>query len=270
MPDFPHILAKNYLEDSTITYKKSDGSDATEDEVYIKEHLIDRSRISKFVGENTTPQYLIFDLAEEKECDCFVLDKDFIISGGAGRHLKLQHSAADDGETFDTDAVDLNNAILADNSLPIWKTFVAVSRRYWRIRLEGLTAAPEIFNIWLGKRIQLTFGPYGDFDPWEEESVDNPLRSESGGFQNVHYYSFRKFSFSWENLTDTQMTLLDQWWDEAGSTGLNWWFLWEPDNYEDNPGESNAPVYLNSAGMNRKFGFDRSVRSGVIEGMEVL
>jgi len=239
MPDFPHILAKNYLEDSTITYKKSDGSDATEDEVYIKEHLIDRSRISKFVGENTTPQYLIFDLAEEKECDCFVLDKDFIISGGAGRHLKLQHSAADDGETFDTDAVDLNNAILADNSLPIWKTFVA-------------------------------FGPYGDFDPWEEESVDNPLRSESGGFQNVHYYSFRKFSFSWENLTDTQMTLLDQWWDEAGSTGLNWWFLWEPDNYEDNPGESNAPVYLNSAGMNRKFGFDRSVRSGVIEGMEVL
>jgi len=267
MADLPHILAKTFFEDAAITY------DATEDGVYVKEFLADRSRLSKFKGENTTPQHLIFDLASAKEADCFVLDNDFVIAGGSGRHLKLQHSATvetDNGTTWDVDAVDLNNTALAVTTLPIWKTFTAASRRYWRIRLEGLTASPEIFNVWLSKRIQLTFGPYGDFDPWEKESVDTPTRSSGGGFQNVHHYSFRKFSFPWENLDDAKMALLDEWWLYAGDLGRNWWFLWQPTAYAASPTASNAPVYINSAGMNRKFGFYRSIRQGVINGVEVL
>lgn len=266
MSDLPHILAKNFLEDATITY------DATEDDVYIPDFLADRSRLSKFKGENTAPQTLIFDLAAAKEADCFVLDKDFVITGGS-RRLRLQHSASvgtDNGSTWDTDAVDLNNAALTTSTLPIWKTFTAASRRYWRLLLEDITASPEIFNAWLAMRIQLTFAPYGDFDPWEEESVDIQTRSDGGGLQNIHNYSLRKMTFPWENLDDTKMAMIDEWWLYAGSLGRNWWFLWEPDAYAASPAASNAPVYLNSAGMNRKFGFYRSIRTGAINGVEVL
>ena len=267
MSDFPHILAENLFQDAALTYDK------TPDAVYVPEFLADRSRLSKFVGENATPQHLIFDLAAAQEADCFVLDKDFIVTGGGSRHLKLQHSATegtDNGSTWDVDAVDLNNAALADTTLPIWKSFTAVTRRYWRLRLEGISAAPEIFNAWLSMRIQLTFGPYGNFDPWAESSQDTPTRSSGGGFQNVHNFKHRIFRATWENLVDAKMALIDLWWANAGSQGLNWWFLWEPTAYSDSPGASNAPIYLNSAGRSREFGFYRSIRTGIIEGEEVL
>jgi len=268
MPDYPHILSKNFLEDASITYDK------TEDPVYLKEFLADRNRGSKFRGENDTPQHLVFDLGTARECDCFVLDRAFVITGGSGRHLKLQRSATvgtDNGSTWDADEIDLNNAALADNTLPIWKNFTeAVSRRYWRIRLEGLTAAPEIFNVWLGKRIQLTFGLYGDFDPWAERLEGVTVRSDGGGSQAVYYFAMRLLAAQFENLNDAKMTLIDQWWSEAGAKCLNWWWLWSPDSYDGSPDEKSAPVYFNSASMVRKFGFNKSVRYGGIDAEEAL
>jgi len=264
MPDYPEILSDNFLDDATATY------DSTEDDVYKVDFMADRNRGSKFKGENTTPQHIVYDLGAAASCDTFVLDKDFVITGGSGRHLRLQHSETDDGSTFDTDAVDLNNAALATTSLPIWKTFTSVSRRYWRLRLEGISAAPEIFNIWLGARIALTMSPYGNFDPWKEESIDTPLSATGGGFQNVHHFSRRLLSAQFENLSDTQMAFIDSWWNEAGQDGKNWWWLWKPDEYAGSAIAKWAPVYFNSAGLVRDFGFYITQRAGIIEGRGVL
>ena len=257
--DHPDILAQNVLEDCAVTY------DATEDALYKAAYVANRSRLSKFLGENITPQNIVFDYGAAVAVDTFVFDKNFTITGGSSQVL-FQWS--DNNADWTTLVTMTKAGDLASSLLPIWKVFDSVSHQYYRLRMTGLTAAPLIFNVWAGTRIQLDTSPFGNFDPWGALSEDVSQRSPAGVSQVVHRYLRRTFRAQFENLTDAQMLQLDSWWSQAGSAGLPWWFMWKPASYAGDT-TTYAPVYLSSPGARRDFPFYRTVRSGVIEAEEV-
>ncbi len=256
MAEYPRILAQNKLADaSSVTFTDGSGQALTQDSVYRIAHLYDLSRLSVWKGDSSAAeQRLTFAFAAPVACDTFVLDRNFTLTGGT---VYLDHST--DGSNW-TNAASQGSLV---STTIYWKEFASVTKQYWRIRITGLTARPQIYNIWLGARISLTFGPMGDFDPYEEEAVGDGARGQSGGFAWTHRYNRRVLKASFENLTDTQFALLDSWWTQAAKEGKNWWWLTWP---------TTAPadaLYLNCEGNARRFALRTTVRSGMIEAYEV-
>lgn len=257
--DYPDVLSQNVLEDCTVTY------DSVEDAIYKAQYVANRSRLSKFVGEDTTPQHIVFDYGAAVSVDTFVLDRNFVITG-ASSQLLLQYS---DNNVDWTTLLTLTKAgDLATASIPVWKIFTAESHRYWRLRMTGLTAAPTIYSVWLGTRLQLTMGPYGAFDPWAEVSEDVELTNPSGVTQMVHRYSKRTHHSEWRNLIDSQATFLNTWWTQARKQGKPWWFLMWPGSLSGDP-TTYQPVLFVSPSGGRSMPFDPTTRSTTIDGVEV-
>ena len=264
--DYPDILAQNRFDDATVTY------DATEDTVYKAEYVGNRGRTSKFVGEDTAIQNIMLDLGSALSVDTFVLDKNYSITGSPGS-LILQYSDLTP-PTIDTDGhwttlLTLTTASgLTDNTVPSWNVFAAESHRYWRLHMTGIAAAPVIFNVWLGTRIQLDKGPLDGFDPWAEQSMDTPVSTRTGLTQIVHLYSKRKHSAQWRGLLDADMVHFELWWSQAVGSGLPWWFLWKPASLAGDP-VVYQPICIVSPNAMRMFPFDASLRAGFTEGDEI-
>jgi hypothetical protein len=259
MAEYPQILAANELERAVVSFTSGAGQPLAEDPVYRLAHLADRSRLSMWRGAVPGPaeQRVVWTFPSPAACDTFVLDRNFVLNPGAA--LYLDWSGSSDFSVFGTVV-----SLLSPDSLSIhWCAFPAVTAGFWRMRLCGLTVAPRIFNLWLGRRIELAFGPSRDFDPHEEELVGEPVHGASGGFQWTQRYRRRVLRAGFENLTDSQYAQIDRWWAQAGRDGRNWWWLTFP---VSEPGD---PLYLNCEGGARRFAFNNAVRSGSIEAWEV-
>ncbi len=263
MAEYPHILAANALEKAALS------STVAEDPVYRLVHLSDRSRLSKWAGPWTgseRTQEVRFTFTDEQTApggaaeslDTFVLDRHFILNPGAA--LSLQCAQSSDFSAGLETMLTLANL---DSAKTYWRAIPPRSRRWWRICLSGLAGAPHIFNVWLGRRIELTFGPVGEFDPFEEEIVGEPVHGASGGFQWTQRYRRRLLRANFENLNEARHALIERWWREAGQDGRNWWWLTWPVSHPDDP------LYLNCEGISRRFALNGAMRSGVIEAREV-
>lgn len=259
--DYPDILAENFLEDGTVTLTGS-----AEDAVFKAQYAVNRSRVSKFVGDSTDPQAIKIDLGAADSANTFVLDKGWVITGGSAT-LKVQWS---DNETDYTTVATLTAASqLAANTLPVWETFTAANHRYWRILLEGHTAAPTIFSVWLGTRIQLNIGPFGPFDPLLEKSVDVDLRTPAGAGQIVHRYRKRELQASFEILTDTLKADLTLVWTQAVQDGKPFFWLWKPADYASAQNSVTAPVLYLSPNGAHDYPISRTLSAGFLTGIEV-
>ncbi len=265
MAEYPHILAGNFLEDATVT-----GEGFTEHPVYKIEYTSDLSRMSKWQGsESSASQRLIWTLADgPRTADTFVFDRNSDITGSSPR-LSLHHAASAAGPWTPVKMTGGADVVLDSpgGDTIYWKELTPVQDRCWSILLEGLdgmTRPPSIFNVWLGSRIELAFGPYGDFDPYEEEITGESMHGSSGGFQWTQRFRRRVLRAAFENLTDSQYAQLALWWNTAAARGRNWWWLTFPQS------EAGDPLYLNCEGMARRFAFNSSVRYGTIEAWEVI
>ena len=259
MSEFPHILSQNLLQEASST-----SLSFTEDSVHRVTHLTDRSRQSSWWGSGTAIHTITWNFGAAQEMDTFVLDKGFTLTGAT---VILQHS---------TDAVSFTNVVSIsglDSDNTYWRMFTAVSKQYWRLRITGLTAQPKISNLWAGKRIELTFGPFGPFDPNETEIVGDGTTGTGGGQQFARRYTRRVLSANFEHITDTQYLLIKSWRDQAGDLGKNFWWLTYPDTRADAPTNSDYfPVYYNTQGGGVSFPFAQSdaQRRGSINANEVL
>ena len=278
MIEYPHILATNILVNGAPTYQREypitespyvGVNNLGEDKLYRLAHLTDKSRLSKWLGTIETSndvQRIKWDYNTDVTADTFVLDRSCVFNPSAT--LTVEYSATespDDWQAVQVDGQDLQLTGISEDEIYWIKFDSAISAQYWSIKLENVTQAPIIFNLWLGKRIELTFGPTGSFDPYQEELVGDSLLGAAGGFQRVHRYRRRVISAFFSNLTDDQANLLQQWWKEAGRDGRNWWWVTFPTN------EASDALYLNCESSGRRFGFENGVtRSGSIEAREVV
>jgi len=259
MAEFPHILSQNLLQDAGST-----SLSFTEDSVHRVTHLTDRSRQSSWWGSGTSVHTITWNFASAQNMDTFVLDKGFTLSGAT---VYFQHST--DGVSF-TNVVTISGL---DSGDTYWRTFTAISRQYWRLRITGLTAQPKIPNVWAGKRIELTFGPFGEFDPWASEVVGDGTTGTGGGQQFTRRYIRRVLRASFEGLNTTRYAFLKSWRDQAGDLGYNFWWLTYPTTRANSPTDSDYfPIYYNTQGGMVSFPFAQSeaMRHGSIEASEVL
>lgn len=258
MSEFPHILAQNKLEEAdSVSFTDGSGNALSEDENYPLAFLTDRNRGSLWKGvAGESEQRVTWFFSAAVELDTFVLDKGFTLEGGSAT-IYFQHSA---NGTDWTTVVTISGL---SNNLIYWRTFIAVSRQYWRIRITGLSAKPQIFNLWAGKRIELTFGPYGEFDPYQEEKIGEMVAGAGGSSQWVFRFKRRVLQAEFANLTDAKYDLLALWWTQAGAEGKNWWWLTYPTS------EATDPLYLNDGGAMKRFPFSQTVRHGILTADEV-
>ena len=266
MAEFPQILAKNIFENATVG-----GAGFTEHPIYKIEYIGDRSRMSKWQGSSVSSiQRIIWSIiGGAQTVDTFVFDRNFDLTGQIPK-VTLQYADSAAGPWTAAKKEDgFTDMILSapDSSRVYWQPLEPLTKGHWSLLLEGLSGMqrpPSIFNVWLGSRIELSFGPYGDFDPSEEEVVGEPVHGAAGGFQWTQRFRRRVLRAGFENLTDSQCELLDRWWSEAAGAGKNWWWLSFPQSAPDDP------LYLNCEGSARRFAFVNSVRHGVIEAREVI
>ncbi|MBW7996016.1 MAG: hypothetical protein FVQ81_05465 [Candidatus Glassbacteria bacterium] len=264
MAEYPHILAENFLENATVSKEGF-----TENPVYKIEYISDLSRMSKWQGGNSATQRLIWTLVDgPRWADTFVFDRNSDITGSSPS-VGLYHADSAGGPWTQVKLDDDSDLVInqPDSDTIYWKTLTPVEARCWSVLLQGLdgmTRTPSIFNVWLGSRIELTFGPFGDFDPYEEEVTGESLHGASGGFQWTQRFRRRVLRAAFENLTDSQYGQLSVWWNQAAARGKNWWWLSFPTS---EPGD---PLYLNCEGMAHRFAVTSAVRHGIIEAWEVL
>ncbi len=265
MAEYPHILAGNFLEDATVT-----GEGFTEHPIYKIEYASDLSRMSKWQGSGSAAsQRLIWTLFDGPlSPDTFVFDRNSDITGNSPR-VSLHHAASPVGPWTPVKRANGTDVVIdstAGGSI-YWEELTPVEDRCWSLLLEGLdgmTRPPSIFNVWLGNRIELTFGPHGDFDPYEEEITGESMHGASGGFQWTQRYRRRVLRAAFENLTGSQYGQLSAWWKTAAANGRNWWWLTFPQS------EQADALYLNCEGMAHRFAYTSSVRHGTIEAWEVI
>ena len=259
MAEFPHILSANMLEDADSTTLSF-----TEDSIHRVAHLIDRSRQSSWWGSGTAVHTITWNFSGAVEMDTFVLDKNFTLDGAT---VRLQWS---------TDAVNFTTVVTIsglDSDVTYWRTFTAVTKQYWRLRITGLTAQPKIPNLWAGKRIELTFGPFGPFDPQASEVVGEGTEGTGGGGQYTRRFTQRVLRADFRHLTDAKYALIKSWRDQAGDTGKNFWWLTFPSTRAGDPTNSDYfPIYFNTRGGSVTFPFQQaqSTRQGSIDANEAL
>jgi len=265
MAEYPHLLAKNFLEEATVS-----GSGFAEHLIYKLEYMADLSRLSKWEGSSASAQQRIVwsFTAGPRTVDTFVFDRNFDLTGSAPA-VTLQHADSPAGPWATAQKAGGGDLILSspDSSKIYWQPLAPVTKGHWLLLLSGLSGMlrpPSLFNVWLGERIELTFGPSGEFDPYEEEVVGESVHGASGGFQWTQRFRRRVLRASFENLTDSQFALLARWWSEAAREGKNWWWLTFP---ASEPGDA---LYLNCEGLPRRFAFTSTVRRGTLEAREVL
>jgi hypothetical protein len=239
--------------------------------VYRITHLTDRSRLSKWQGRpDKAVQRLVWSFTDgARQIDTLVLDRNFDITGAVPA-ITLQYADSGTGPwTTARKSNGVDDVILSspDSASIHWIALTPQTRQHWSILIQGLTdmqRPPSVFNLWLGKRIELTFGPSGAFDPYEEETVGENVHGAAGGYQRVHRYRRRVLRAGFDNLTDSQYELIDQWWQQAGREGKNWWWLTWPESRPEDP------LYLNCESGVKRFGLYRgATRSGTIEAWEV-
>jgi hypothetical protein len=271
MAEYPQILAENVIEEATVALVGASGENLEEDPVYRMVHLADRSRLSKWQGHPTAAtQRIIWSCTGgATQVDTFVLDRNFDITGSSPSATLQYADNATGPWTTAKKSNGTDDMVLTglDSVSTYWTALSPQTKPHWSLLLQGLDGMlrpPSIFNLWLGKRIELTFGPTGAFDPYEEETVGESVHGAAGGFQRVHRYRRRVMRAGLDNLTDAQYELIDLWWQKAGRDGKNWWWLTWPASRPDDP------LYLNCEGSSKRFGLYRgATRSGTLEAWEV-
>lgn len=145
-----------------------------------------------------------------------------------------------------------------------YETFTGTKAIDWRLQLTSLSEAPEIPQIFLGKRWTLTHSPVG-FDPTNAEATAKVTTSEAGIERDYHNFTQRILNANFQNLSP-EVDFPDWfiWWIDIGRGRYPFWWIWKPIT------EPNKIFFHRLSAKNFKFPFDKHSRSGTIAAKEVL
>lgn len=85
----------------------------------------------------------------------------------------------------------------------LFKKFTSQTKRYWRLKMSGMSAAPRMAGLMIGARLEFPAYLHGGFDPSPEQVVSRSKRSKTGNFLgSVVDYQLISISAKWDRLTD--------------------------------------------------------------------
>lgn len=187
----PYILYDNRLDDGTPTATTTASG-------YSVMNLNDWRSYTYWKPSSTATQYITIDCGSAKSADSLAIFNHDLNTRGASISVECS------SDNFATDVTVALASFAPSNDRPIFKTFTSISKRYWRLKITGLTAACYIAILDIGVRI--TFERYllEGFDPADEtvkgESTDNITGSLLG---SVLAYREKGVSFKLRLLTDS-------------------------------------------------------------------
>lgn len=145
-----------------------------------------------------------------------------------------------------------------------YETFTGTKAIDWRLRLTSLLEAPEIPQIFLGKRWTLTHSPVG-FDPTNAKSTAKETTSEAGIERDYHNFTQRVLNANFQNLgPEDDFPDWFIWWLDIGRGRYPFWWIWKPTT------EPNVIFFHRLSNKVLEFPFDKHSRSGTIAAREVL
>ncbi|MDP2690166.1 MAG: hypothetical protein Q8P48_08655, partial [Deltaproteobacteria bacterium] len=104
----------------------------------------------------------------------------------------------------------------------------SLARRWWRLKITGHSAPPEMAILAWGNKTELDYVSAG-FDPYEEEIKANVTRSDTGYVLGVHdRYRERRMTLRFEDADDELYQKIKDWWDGSGLK--NFFVAWERGN----------------------------------------
>lgn len=240
----PIILYKNYLANNTLTVTSTASG-------YSINNIIDWRTYTKWKANSTADQNIdafvdndqaYLELAEggwlETEGGYLELasgvapDALFIFNHNlftVGATVEVQYST-DGGSTYTT----LHSFSPATNlaQLEIFNESDIIVSQYWRIKLSGLTAAPEIGVMMLGKKMQFPWPPDNPVIPKAESmKLASEISEEGHLLGTVLAYNPIQINHKWSNLLRqwTEGTF-EQFWNSHAKFIYPFVYAWDLDN----------------------------------------
>lgn len=105
-----------------------------------------------------------------------------------------------------------------------------ISKRYWRLRFTGHSAAPEAAICIWGNKTELKYAM--PFDPCEEEIKATVVKGPTGYVLGVHnQYRERRMDLKFSNVDSSAYQKLKEWWEGNGLK--NFFVAWDKGNHPD-------------------------------------
>lgn len=218
----PHILYDNRLEDGTPTAT----STASGFPVY---NVTDWRRYTYWKPVGVGTQYITVDCGTAKAADALAIVSHDLKTRGA----TVSVEASSDAFAADVTGALAPFAVASDK--PVYKVFASVTKRYWRLKIDGLTAACFIGIVVIGARLTFNRYPVEGFDPLAEEPVAEDALSTTGqllGVVNRHVQRKIRAEFQHVNgawFTDTFKPA----WDAHLSKHKPFVWVWDPTGSPD-------------------------------------
>ncbi len=147
---------------------------------------------------------------------------------------------------------------------PYYQEFTGTKAIDWRIQLTNLPRTPEIPQIFLGKKFQLTHSPVA-FDPTQEKATSKLVTSEAGIVREYHNFSQRILNANFTNISpEEEFPDFFEWWLDIGRGRYPFWWIWKPTT------DPNDIFFYRLSDKTFQFPFDKHIRSGSITAEEVL
>jgi len=182
----------------------------TEDANYPVSNILDRLDGTLYKGTSTATHYITYDAGSGNTytADYYALGGDNL----AGATVVLQYST----DNFSGDINDAFTPFVRSGSDPVVKEFTSQAKRYWRIKLTGLSVAPQIALSHWGPRTELDYADISH-DPHAEEFKGNMNVSETGYLTGVHekYYE-RQINIGFSSAEDALYQKIRTWWLAIG------------------------------------------------------
>lgn len=186
-------------------------------------NVLDMLEGTLWKATSTSDQYIAFDAGVGN-----TYTADYVAIGGhnlntAGATLTLQYST--NGSAWS----DAFTAYAVANNKAIGKEFITQTVRYWRVKLSGMTATPQIAICIWGQAVELDWAS-SSFDPYAEDNKANINLSETGYVLGIHNrYTERQFDLVFSDADDTLYQKCKTWWDTSGLK--NFFVAWEPTSH---------------------------------------
>lgn len=85
----------------------------------------------------------------------------------------------------------------------LFKKFTSQTKRYWRLKMSGMSAAPRMAVLMIGTLLEFPAYLHGGFDPAPEQINSRSKRSKTGNFLgSVVDYQLISISAKWDRLSD--------------------------------------------------------------------
>lgn len=217
----PVILYDNRLDDGVPTASSTAAG-------YSELNLTDWRTYTYWMPSGAAPQYVTVDCGVAKSADSLgIIGHDLYT-----RNAQISIEASNDN--FASDITTVLAPFTPASDKVIFKTFAAVSKRYWRLKLGSFTAAPFIAILDIGSRMTFEKLLAGGYDPQGEEIRSSSERSTQGQLLgSVISHIRRRFAPGWGRLSNAfiNQTFLPAW-DAHISKMKPFFWVW---NFGDDP-----------------------------------